>query len=207
MPALRTPLALALLILASPLASHAQTLEITPFAGYRFGGEFEVDALGSLDVEVDDGEAFGAVLGIAVARDFFIELSLSRQETALLEDEGGLFEGDDPVFDLDLDVAHVGVAKQWSPGQARPFVSAGVGITRLSPQGNEFGFDEDERFSASFGGGVKVMWSENLGLRFEARSLWTFLDENDDDFCDDCFDFDDDVLQQGEARLGLILAF
>ncbi len=61
------------------------------------------------------------------------------------------------------------------------------------------------RFSVGFGGGVKLMFGEHFGLRFEVRGFGTDIN-SDDDHCH-CHGDDDGDLWQAEGRVGLVLAF
>jgi hypothetical protein len=89
-------LAPALLVIA-PAAGRGQMVEITPVAGYRFGGGFTTaagiePAATAVDFEVEDAASFGVHLGVRVAEDGELEILYSRQDTRLGTDE--LFAGD-----------------------------------------------------------------------------------------------------------------
>ena len=196
------------LFLGPAPAAWAQKVEITPFVGLRLGGDFEDDGgdFFDPDFEVDESSSYGLNLGFALSRSFQIELFWSHQESELVSDEG-FFLGDVPITDLDVDYLHAGVLYQWAPGQLRPFVTASLGITEFSPDNRQL--EDETRFSASVGGGLKIFFNKTFGLRFEARVLTTVIDE-DDDFCDReyrCRDYDDgSYFFQAEVRGGLIFA-
>lgn len=214
--------AAALLILAAfPAAAQTygpgygppdRSIQITPFAAYRFGGEFDSvdfddDFFDLIDLEVDDGAALGVTVDVRLVGGLFLELWASRQETELVENEG-LFLPTEALFDVEVDYYHAGLLYEWSPGQVHPFFALSAGATRFSPDSP--GLDDLTRPSFSLGGGVKVMFSEAVGLRLEGRLISTWVEEDDDEFCDRfvCYDFDEDVyFYQGEARAGLIVAF
>ncbi len=190
----------------------AQTVELTPFIGARFGGDFErsIDDFDTFDLgfELDDSESYGFVLGFNLSRHWQFELLYSTQETTLFD--RFLPRGDQALFDLDADYLHAGFAYQFATsGRVRPFVAASAGITRLLPD-DPF-FDDDEQFSFGVGGGVKVMLADHVGLRFEGRGFWTHLDDDEALFCDPfdlCFDANiTDTLVQGELRAGLLFTF
>lgn len=199
----RALLASLFLFLLLPALAVAQKVELTPFVGYRFGGQIDENAnfLGREDFDVDDGKSAGLILGFAVTRGLQVELIWSHQATRLFRDRG-LFDPGAELFDIDLDYYHAGVAYQWTLGQVRPFVGASVGATELDPE--EPGLSSATRFSIGIGGGVKLMFTHNLGLRFEGRLLATDL-VDDDEFCRRRCRNDD--LTQGELRGGLVLAF
>ena len=200
----------AFLLLTLPPAAWAQKVEITPFAGLRFASELEEDTAGGIfdpDLEVDDGASFGLSLGFALSRQFQLELFWSHQDSELIADEG-LFLGDVEISDLDVDYYHAGVVYEWGPGQLRPFVAGSLGITELSP--SDPTLEDETRLSIGAGGGVKIFFNRNFGIRLEARAFTTLIDE-DDDFCgrrSRCRDYDDgSYFFQAELRGGLIFAF
>lgn len=218
---MRTLAVIALLAAAAPAGAQtygpgygppATSFEITPFAAYRFGGEFDsVDFDDNLfdliQLEVDDGAALGVVFDARLAGGLFLELWASRQDTELTQNEG-IFLPTEALFDLEVDYYHAGLLYEWRPGQVHPFFAASVGATRFRPDAP--GLDDLTRPSFSLGGGVKVMFSESVGLRLEGRLISTWVEEDDDDFCSRrvCYDFDEDVyFYQGEARAGLVVAF
>lgn len=193
-------------------SAFAQTVEFTPFVGARFGGEFErsINDFDTFDLgfELDDSESYGFILGFNVSRRWQIELLYSTQETTLFD--RFLPRGEQALFDLDADYLHAGFAYQFATsGRVRPFVAASAGMTRLLPE-DPF-FDDDEQFSFSIGGGVKLMLADHVGLRFEGRGFWTLLDDDEALFCDAfdlCFDANvTDTLTQGELRAGLLFTF
>jgi hypothetical protein len=84
---------LMLLIFISPPARADWGVEITPFAGFRFGGGFEDNTTG-LDLDVDEGESFGLILDVRATHETEYELFYSVQKTELQGD--GLFWGENP---------------------------------------------------------------------------------------------------------------
>jgi hypothetical protein len=201
------------LLLAIPAAARSQTVEITPVAGYRFGGGFTsasgVEPAGeSFDLEVEDAASFGVHVGVRVARDAEIELLYARQGTRV--GTGGLFTGE-PLFDLALETWQAGGNYLFGAegSRVRPYVGAGLGITRLLPE--PAGLQDETRFSASFAAGVKVWLGRHVGLRFEARGFFTVLGDDGDVFCGtrgECLvAAEDGDISQADLRAGLVLRF
>lgn len=190
-----------LLLLVSATAASAQSgIEITPYFGYRGGGEIEsLDFFG--DVEIDDSESYGVILGFPIAPWALIELEASFQDSQLIEGNGD-FLPDFEISDVDVDYYHVGFVFQ-SPGpNVQGFGIFTLGATNINPQLE--GLTSETKFSTSFGGGIKVNFNQHLGLRLEGRGYFTLIDTNDDDYC--CYYYSED-LWQGEARVGLIVRF
>jgi hypothetical protein len=201
----------ALLVVAP--AAAAQTVEITPVVGYRVGGSFSATvradpAAPAVDYQVDDAGSFGVHLGFRVARDGEVELLYSRQETRLATD--GLFTGE-PLFDLTLETWQAGGNYLFGEEDARvrPYVGAGLGVTRLLP--GPASLQDETRFSASFAGGVKVRLARHLGLRVEARGFFTVLESDRETFCgsgEGCLvHATGSDISQAEIRAGLALRF
>jgi hypothetical protein len=166
------------LLLLFPTPSRADwSAEITPFAGFRFGGSFEDNTTG-LDLEVDEGESFGIILDVRATHETEYELFYSVQKTELQGE--GLFAGT-PLFDLDIHYLHIGGTYLFPGERVNPFISGGLGLTYFSPDGP--GLDSEIYFSLSLGGGTKIPISKRVGLRFEARGFLTILPDNTDIFC------------------------
>jgi hypothetical protein len=193
------------LVLLLPAAAFAQPgrFEITPTAGYRLEGDFDArsgDAFDpDLNIKVDESAVFGL---IPLAPNWQLEILANRQQSSFIEDRG-LLTPATTLGDVDLTIVQGGFLFQWGEGQVSPFVVATAGLTRIDPQFDDL--ESDDRFSASLGGGVKLFFSGNLGLRLEARGYWTDLDTGFDDRYDR-YDSGDGLFQ-GEATAGLIIAF
>jgi hypothetical protein len=202
---------LLLLAPAALAAAPAATgrIEITPFAGYRLEGDFD-DPDGDFidlgeDARVDEGNVYGVAVDIPLAYNWKLQLLANRQESAFIADQG-LLSPPRELGDLTLTMVHAGFAYEWGGGQVRPYVSLTGGITRLDPEFS--GLDAEDRLSGSFGGGVKIFFSEHLGLRLEGRGFWTALDEDEFDDRDRHRRYDTEAgLYQAEATAGLIFAF
>jgi hypothetical protein len=79
-------------------------VELTPFAGFRLGGDFTDNTTG-LDLDVDEGESFGLILGLQATHESDYELFYSLQRTEL---EGEEILSGDTVFELDIHYLHIG---------------------------------------------------------------------------------------------------
>lgn len=174
----RLVLPLVAFLVLFPAAARADWgVELTPFAGFRFGGSFEDNTTG-LDLDVDEGESFGLILGLQATQESDYELFYSFQKTELKGE--GVLSGE-PLFDLDIHYLHLGGTYLFQGERVRPFISGGLGLTYFSPNGP--GLDSEIDFSLSLGGGVKIPISKKVGLRLEGRGFLTILPENTDIFC------------------------
>lgn len=206
----RLAFALALALAAAPaLAQDSYRFELTPQAQFRWGGELagENSAISDFDLDVNEGEAFGLTFDIPLSSNIQLELLASRQSTDLRFDEG-IFGDDATVADIDIAYYHVGVLFQGGSREVVPFFVASAGATNLDP--DVPGASSETRFSLSLGGGVKVFFTDNIGMRFEGRGFWTAIDSDGDSDCRHRCDWDDygyDDLNQGTASVGLIFAW
>jgi len=214
-------LALALLVAGASAAASAQvregTFEISPFAGYLFGGEFArgSTSLFGFEVEADDDATFGLRLGYNLTDNFEMEFQASRTETEFVTDDDELFDPDEQEFgDLTIDYFMGYGTFNFGRRRAVPYITVGAGVARLDPDVPGTGARKDTRFTASVGIGVKAFVNPHFGFRFDGRGYATSLGDRDDDdnfFCDDDF-FDDcdsdrtEWLTNGEISAGLVFA-
>ena len=206
---LRLLAASVLCLLPAAAAAQVGRVEITPLAGYRLEGDFD-DPDGELidfgeDARVDEGSVYGVVVDVPLSYNWKLQLLGTRQESKFIAD-GGLLTPDRELGDLTLTIVHAGFAYEWGRGHVRPYVSLTGGVTRLEPKFS--GLDAENRLSGSLGGGVKIFFSEHLGLRLDGRGYWTHLDDDEFDDRDRGRRYDTDAgLYQAEASAGLVIAF
>ncbi len=167
----RTVLQILCLLAALPGLCLAR-VEVTPFYGYQFGGDFE-DAETGRSYDLDSGPCAGAQLNLDLSDITQLEFYYSHQETEL--ESGGLFPSD-PFFDLDVDYYHIGGTLLLGEDQWQPFVVGTLGATRLSPEPSSIG--SLTRFSLGLGGGLRYFPTERLGLYLAGRALFTFIDSD-----------------------------
>ena len=201
-----TSLLFLLPLLPAVATAQPRRFELTPFAGYRLSGEVDNSArLGfdrRSDVEIDEGSLFGATLDIPLTSGFQLELLASRQSTSFTVDDG-LLSPSRNLGDVDLSLFHAGFLYQWGSGQVVPFAVASLGLARLDPDFVEL--DAENYLSGSFGGGVKLFFSDNVGVRLEGRGTWIDL-ETDFDNRYDRYD-SDSVTWLPEGSAGIIFAW
>jgi hypothetical protein len=200
----RSILLLALLALgaaATPLG--AQTFEFVPFGGYRFGGDlYEVYAGRSL--ALDGAPSYGVMLDLFVKPGASVSFLYSRQQPQVaIQDPWGV------VSAPTLFAEHVhagGTYEVDATRRVRPFLAGSLGLTRYGgPQGSEV------RFSTAGGGGVRLMPSRHVGIRFDGRIYAVFVDGRfGPSACGGgaCrIDVDVFVVWQVEFTAGLVIAF
>ena len=199
-----TTLTAACLVVCWAAQASAGRVEITPFAGYTFGGKFEERDTGE-EFNITDTSSFGGIVNIDLSDITQLEFFYSRQETELTS--GGLFPTD-KLFDMDVEYFHVGGTYLLGRDEWQPFVVGTLGLTHLSPEPS--GVRSLNRFSLGIGGGVKYFPIEHLGLYLAGRGLITFIDStlvytSDED--GSTIYFSSDALWQFQLNAGLIFAF
>jgi hypothetical protein len=161
-----------------PPPEHATTparFEITPFVGFRMGGDFEVDET-DRDVDIEDSRAFALALNWRIDEASQYELFLARQPTEL-ETASAL-----GTIDLDVDYLHIGgTVAASTPHLLQPYLIGTLGATLLRPDAPAVG--DESHFSISLGGGLRIPVRRNFSLRLEARGYVSFVDTDSAIFC------------------------
>src|SRR5262245_39066240 len=136
---------------------------ISPFYGYRFGGEIQ-DANTATKYSFKDGPAYGLILDYA-PMDYYgrFELLWSRQDSSVD------FQGNNLLgkVDITIDVIQVGGETEYGSESLRGYVSAHVGATHFSSDG----YGDDTQFSFDIGAGVKAFLTKNIYLRADLRGF------------------------------------
>jgi Outer membrane protein beta-barrel domain len=216
---LRVAIGFLSILAATVAAASAQvregTVEISPFAGYLWGGEFARGTTSVFDtrVDVDDEVTYGIRFGYNITDAFEIEGQWSHTGTNFVTNDDSLFgPGGSELGDLDIDYWMGYVTFNFGHGRAVPYVTLGAGVANLDPDIPGVNTNSDTRFTGSLGGGVKVFFNPHFGLRFDGRGYATSLGDSDrhnfcddDDFFDDCGDTE--WLTNGEVSFGLLFAF
>jgi opacity protein-like surface antigen len=178
---------LLLILLATATIASADepthNIEITPFAGYVFGGSFEDDEEASTAnqaVDLDDAASYGLIVNWPAEPNTEWEIYLSRQSTSF--ENVGLFAPDEPASpDLDISFLQAGGTYFFEGELARPYIVATVGVSRFEP--DDSAFDSETFFAFGIGGGVKLAPTSRIGLRLEGRVLGSVVSSESAVFC------------------------
>ena len=191
-----------------PGAFADDRFELTPFIGYRFGGDFDNinDPNSQLRaVDVGDSETYGLIFDINMGENAQIELSWSGQSTELTAKQ---YNG--PNVDLGssrLDYWQVG--GNWVFGDSlddgRGFLNFSLGATYINPED----FSSETQFSIGFGGGAKFYFNDTVGVRVQGRLLSTYINSSTSWWCSyGCWTVSTgNYLLQAEIDAGLIFRF
>lgn len=164
----------------TPVEGRAR-IDVTAFAGYRFGGQFDVpDSTQNVDVQND--ASYGVSLELHAANAHGAD-ELDRYELFYSHQSARLAAN--PVVgpaDVTIEYLHFGASKEiagWE--RARPYVLGAIGVSRLSLDAPAA--SDDTRFSISMAAGVRVPVREHFSIRLEGRGYLTFLAADSSVFC------------------------
>lgn len=177
-------LTLMILFAATNVAlAQGQNVEITPFGGYRFGGDFDVsDESGDTDaassVKLGDSGSYGLLLDLRHSDITTYQFLYSEQKTT-----ADVNDPDASVRSVDttLRILQFGGTYRGPGDVVQPYLAATVGGTNIRTTGNSS--QSDTFFSGSIGVGVNIMPASRIGFRLEARAYGTLTDSDTDLFC------------------------
>jgi hypothetical protein len=191
------------LLVCHPAALFAQTTELSPLFGYRFGGGF-FERVTNQSVDLDGAPVVGGVLNIAGYNGLWFEGLFTHQEARI-----DVVSPLAPPTRWHITVDHwlAGGLQEFGANHAvRPFLTGLAGLTRYAAEG-----DNEIRFAVGAGGGVKLRPTRHLGARLDGRVFTTFADvDNHAIVCTPgvCLvALRADLVWQAEFSAGLIVAF
>jgi len=190
-------------LLSLSTQSFAQTdYELTPFAGYRLGGDFDItvnDNTSSLDLE--NQSSYGAV--------FAWPFDNSRQGEILFSHNKTQFE-QQAAIDTELSVSylHVGGNVPLTSGDIPILLSGGIGATFLSPSSDTY--DSETKLSGNLGLSTKVKLADNLNFVFGGRVYATLFNDEGAFLCNESecsLSVSGDLWIQSEIYSGISFTF
>jgi hypothetical protein len=171
--ALAPPVLTLILVGLVPQPAFAQTVELAPFVGYRFGGGlsdayYPYDPEIYADFDLAASPVYGVVVDVAIGDQLKIEGFVSQQRTHI--DPAGFFGPEGPPMIVDR--YFFGVVWEVTRDRIRPFAAVTAGFTTYRPDVELAG--SETRFGFGFGGGVKAFFNRNYGVRLEGRASTRF---------------------------------
>ena len=151
-------------------------IELVPFAGYMFGGSIKF-VEGKLNIE--DGMDYGLSILVPVQTLLDVELNWTRMDSkATFSPYAGYSGLEYHEANLATNYFQIGVLSKFYSKEtmASPFVSLSLGATWFDPSstgsGSSMGgFQDVWRFSMTLGLGVKIMFSERIGIILRGRLM------------------------------------
>jgi len=166
----------ALLFLAAvaairPAAAAAVPVELIPTIGVRGGANLEADTSGVPPAKANPSVSFGLAVDWFVRPDAWFEVFADHQTLQFTSNPAAFGTSG---FALAVDYLQFGGGYGPAEGRVRPYVTAGVGLTRYGASPGDVGSTIGA--SGSIGGGIKVPVSKRVALRFEVRGYATIND-------------------------------
>jgi hypothetical protein len=199
------------LVLLAPDARAADKprAELTPYIGYRMGGQFDVDnteTVTSGSVDLQDTGDWGLDLGIYRDPTSFYELLYSHASAGLDTSEPSL-----KGVDVTIEYLQVGGTLLFTEHEHYvPYLSLTVGATKFDAGG---GYGSETKFSGSLGGGVRFPFARHFAATLGVRGYLTAVSSDTQFFCTgsgsvNClFKTTGSGFFQGEALLGFTAVF
>jgi hypothetical protein len=180
-----------------------QAVEVAPFAGYRFGGDFFELVTGQA-VDLDGAPAWGASVDVPLPkRGLYFEGLFTHQHANLVVPPPAF--GPPRLWHVTVEHWQAGALQEVGDGRARPFINLMAGLTRFSAEG-----DNEIRFAGTLGAGAKLLPTPRLGIRLESRVFGTLVDASGGLACSSglCLvALSAQVVWQWEFSAGLVLRF
>jgi opacity protein-like surface antigen len=184
------------------------TMEVEPFYGYLWGGQFARGTTQAFSTRVDvaDHATYGVRLGYNVTSKFELEAQASRTDTHFVGHGEDIFGSSPELGTLRVDYLLGYLTFNFGHSRAVPYVTLGGGVARLDPSIPDVATSSTTRGTGSLGAGLKYFVNPHFGLRFDGRVYATYLSSSDEcghfDRCDNSH-----YLTNGNVTGGIILAF
>src|SRR5262245_17280404 len=166
-PAGLLPIALTWMLCAPAIAA-AQTVEISPLTGYRFGGDF-FELVTNQRVDLDGARATGLAVNVPLHDGLQVEAFVTHQEARLTVPAPQ--PGMSTEWRVTVDHLLAGGLQEFGTPRARPFLTGLLGLTRYAAAD-----DTEIRFTVSAGGGVKLFPLRHFASRLDGRVFATIVD-------------------------------
>jgi len=192
----------------------ALAAEVTLFGGHQWSGDFQVavasegsPSLSSTTIDEDVDLDSGSVTGLAI--DFVFRNDMEQRIGFFASQQQSRFAANAGISHTRLDITHLHLTfmRYYPNDKWEPFVLAGVGAVKYSP--DSFELSDETHFSAQLGGGVSYRITDNLLLRIDARWLPTFFDSEGEIFCSGGCDIriDSELFNHFQLNTGLMYRF
>ena len=174
-----------LIVMAGVLPASAQArVEISGFAGWAFSDGVDGDAQLGIDgnfydrVDPKDSVTFGFSVGVLATEHAEVGFMFGRQPSTLVADGTNQRE----IGDMNVSTYHGYFGYNWGDpdGMVRPFFFGGLGATTFGEvtgaiAGQTRTINSETQFSTTWGGGVKLYPSPNVGVRIGLHFTPTYI--------------------------------
>ena len=154
-------------LITAVLSSYAQTVELTPIAGYTFRSTVQIT---NGEARVNDGFTYGGALTIAPSPYNAIEISYYRYETEATAQSS--YSGFEYVSkDVAVNYMLIGGQRLFPVNdKVTPFTGFNIGAGWLGSADDSF--STITKFSMGVDAGVKIMVSEKVGIRMQTNFIF-----------------------------------
>ncbi|MFM8433514.1 MAG: outer membrane protein [Bacteroidota bacterium] len=174
---MKRPLLLVLIFLLMVSSTFARRIDVSPMLGYFFDEKFPT-VQGS--VNIPSGMFYGGILSFGTNMDALsAELQVMTREASLE------INRNDTLSDLVMRSTWISLNGCYEfdlDAPAMPFLDIGLGLVHLDPQ--ESPRNTENRFALNIGVGIKVAFTDRVGLRLSTKLLTTMNEstafENED---------------------------
>jgi hypothetical protein len=169
-------LALVFMLMIAPAVSKAQgKVEISPFAGYMFGGNLDFY---EGELKADNNLNYGVAMDIKLAEDTQLEVMWTQMNTtAQFEPYYGYYELATNSYDMNVGYIQIGGVREMNLDQIRPFGVFTLGTTYFMPKnvtftdGEPVDIESVWKFSMTLGAGAKIWLSDRVGIRLQGNLM------------------------------------
>jgi len=150
-------------------AQGESKFELAPVVGYQFGGHVNFY---EGEFRIQDGMNYGLYANVLVRQNHRIEFGYSMMSTKASFRPYGTFLGDYNSWDGDVNVNYFLIGSHSEMPVSEKvilFGGASLGATYMSV--NTPGMDDVWRFAVGIGAGMKVMFTDRVGIRLQGRLL------------------------------------
>lgn len=188
-------------------ANENSRIEITPFVGYRFGGDFDTtndNTEIATQIKLSEDRSYGFLLAWNYDKKRQGELLVSHYTSRLSQTVNSTATNNN----LAVTYAHLGGNVPISDGVVPLFVTGGLGLTHLSPEDTLL--NDETRFSMNIGLATKIPVSENISLRVGGQVYVTFFNSDSQVFCNEekcAISISSDLWVQSEVNAGITFSF
>ncbi len=149
-----------------PFILNAQSVEVTPFGGYVFGGTMQGDYG---DVYIHDNAQYGGMISVAVSRVVDVDLIYNRSDTKADVNYFSINGYTKPYQEVPLSINYmqIGFTKNFRVNPTvSPFVGMNMGACVFAPKEE---YADAWFFSVGINAGAKIYFAKRIGLRLQAQ--------------------------------------
>jgi hypothetical protein len=163
-----------LLLSVFTLISHAQKIELTPFAGYTFADKIPIE-LG--EAKIYGGFTWGGIFAVKIAKYSFLELNYTRVDAkaTAYSDLPGFIDVEDKVS---VNYILAGINKTF-PVLKKGVVFVGINLGSCILASKTDKFTTMTKFSIGISSGIKYPINKKLALRVQAFLNTPVTDEGE----------------------------